>query len=181
MTDTVEDLHWISEARLLELCGLKRATWRAWAQEGVVEADPGGAYGEDDVLSTLLLKTLRDRLGVKAGSQAWNALKRSGGADSILRRARAPAELDRLDLVIEPDTRLVRVAEDDESLVAAVRFAEEPRTVTVVPVAERLRRGRDGFWVIAERGVRPTERRVGRPPKMRRESVVALRRHGSET
>jgi hypothetical protein len=165
MTEQPDGLFWISEARLLEICRIKRATWRAWADEGLVEGDPGGAYDEADVLSVVLILALRDHLSAKDTALAWQEIRRQGLDAQMIARARKLTTKSHLDLIIEPDTRIVRYATDDSSLARAVRFADDPRGVIVVAVDGKLRRVRDGFRILKEESRRPTERSVGRPKR----------------
>ena len=165
MTGRPDGLFWISEPRLLELCRIRRATWRAWADEGLVEGDPGGAYSEADALSVVLILALRDLLSAKDTALAWQDMKSRGLDGEVIAIVPKLDDASHLDLIIEPEARVVRYAADDGALVRAVRFADDPRSVIVVPVAGKLRRVRDGFRVLKEKSRRPTERRVGRPAR----------------
>ncbi len=165
MADAADGLFWISQTRLLELCRVKRATWRAWDKDGLVESDPGGAYSEADVFCLVLLLAIREHLSVSDTTKAWQAMKQARLDDQIAKITRTLGADDRLELIIEPETRVIRYATDDASLARAVRFADDPRAVIVIPMEGKLRRARDGFRVMRETTPRPTARRAGRPAK----------------
>jgi hypothetical protein len=165
MVDRPDGLFWISEARLLELCRIKRATWRAWGSEGLVERDAGGAYSEADALSVVLILAIRDVLSAQDTALAWRDMKRRGTDAEVIAATPTLSERAHLDLIIEPDSRVVRYAANDEALIQAVRFLDDPRSVIVVSVGGKLRRVHDGFRVLKEESARPTERRVGRPAR----------------
>jgi hypothetical protein len=161
--ETSDDSFWISEARLQELCRIKRATWRAWADQELIASDDGGAYSEPDALSVVLILALRDHLSSQDTALAWQAVRSKNLDREMLA---AISDKGRLDLIIEPETRVVRYATDDASLARAVRFGDDPRSVIVVPVEGKLRRVREGFEVLRAAAQRPVERRLGRPPKI---------------
>ena len=166
MADATDGLFWIRESRLLELCRVKRATWRAWDKDGLVESDPGGAYSEADALALVLLLAIRDHLNVKDTALAWHAMKHARLDDHVIQLARELDDDGRLELIIEPETRVIRYAADDASLARAVRFVEDPRAVIVIPMEGKLRRVRDGFRVLRETTPRPAKRHPGRPARV---------------
>lgn len=161
-----DDLLWMTEARMLSICGLPRSTFQSWARSGAIERDPGAAYGEGDVLRIALLGILRDHLPTDTARSAWDDLRVSGLLDDFVTRARTLEEGDRFDLVLEVEHAGVIAAFDDIALIDAVRRPEAPRAVKVVPAAERLRLVRDSFRRQAARG-QPPGRRRGRPPRAR--------------
>lgn len=176
--DRPDGLFWISEARLLELCRVKRATWRAWGSEGLVERDGGGAYSEADALSVVLILALRGVLSAQDTARAWRDMKRRGVDTEVIAATPSLPEDGALDLIIEPESRVVRHATNDEALIQAVRFHDDPRSVIVLPVAGKLRRVHDGFRVLKEEIARPTKRSVGRPTRTPAE-VRELRETGT--
>jgi hypothetical protein len=163
--DRPDGLFWISEARLLELCRVKRATWRAWAREGLVERDGGGAYSEADALSVVLILAVRGVLSAQDTARAWRDMKRRGVDAEVIAATPDLPEDGVLDLIIEPESRIVRYATNDKALIQAVRFLDDPRSVIVLPVAGKLRRVHDGFRVLKEEAARPTKRSAGRPTR----------------
>jgi hypothetical protein len=177
MIDRPDGLFWISEARLLELCRVKRTTWRAWDSEGLVERDDGGAYSEADALSVVLILALRNVLSAQDTAAAWRDMQRRGADSEVIATTATLGDESHLDLIVEPESRVVRYAATDEALIKAVRFLDDPRSVIVVSVAGKLRRVRDGFRVLKEESARPTERRVGRPTRIAAD-VLPLRQVG---
>jgi hypothetical protein len=163
------------EPRLVALVDVPRSTFRHWRKLEVVVEGPGGTFDEGDVIAVTLLAALRDHLGMEEAATVWAALQRQGKSGDLITRARK-LELDadeRFDLVVEKDTGIVQLATDDTSLVEAVRHPEHPRTVRVIPLADRLRHVRQGFYNLADQGPRPPERATGRPAKSA--TVTALR------
>jgi hypothetical protein len=154
---------WLPEARVQALCGIARPTWKSWVRAGLIEEDPGGSYDERQVLGVALIATLREHLGPHQTRTALQALARDGRWNDLLDRSRELADGGRFDLVLEPHSLIVRLATDDAALIAAVRHPGDPRPVVVLPVADRLRRIRDGFRTMALTGERPRARKPGRP------------------
>jgi len=95
----------------------------------------------------------------------WANLVARGDAGEMVNRARVVERDDRFDLVVEPEHGGVRVVEDDESLIAAVRHPGAPRAVIVVPFAERIALVRDSFRNVRKTTPRPKTRRTGRKPR----------------
>ncbi len=161
----------------MELLGVSRSTFRHWRSLGLVSEGPGGTYDEGAAIDAVLLATLRDQLGMENAAKVWRELKRSGEGEQLVTRARKldlKRRDERFDLVIEPSAGIVSLATDDASLVAAVRDPEDPRPVTIVPLASRLRRVRRGFNTYGDHGPQPQERVSGRPQK----SGTVTRLHG---
>jgi hypothetical protein len=164
-----QDKHarWLPEARVQALCGVARPTWKSWVRTGLIEEDPGGAYDESQVLGIALAALLREQLGPHETRTALQALKRTGHWADLLARAGDLTRQDRFDIVIEPQSLVVRLVIDDAQLIAAVRHPSDPRPVLVLPVADRMRRIRNGFRSLATAGPRPHTRKVGRPSQPR--------------
>lgn len=165
---TTSDRLWVSEARVQELCGVSRPTWKSWVRSGFIEEDPAGAYDESQVLGIAIVACIREHLGPVDTRIVRRGLERDGRWGELLSRARGLGSDDAFDLVIEPASRAVRLVVDDAELVRAVRHPHDPRPVLVLPIADRVRRIRDGFRTIAVAHERPLQRRRGRPPAMTR-------------
>ncbi len=163
MTSTPDDFAWISEKEMLELCELPRSTLRSWEEAGLSFIDPGGAYGEGAVLEIALAVAIRKNLGLKETIGAWRQLRKTGALDAYVNAARVLQEGDCFDLVVEPKSAAVSVAQDDEALIDAVRHPDHPRPVVVRPMAKRLVYIRDAFERLRRVGPRPAVRQVGRP------------------
>jgi hypothetical protein len=161
--DAPDDISWISEPRMLGLCGLPRSTRQSWERAGLNVGDAGGAYGEGAVLEIALLVIIREHLGLDEIIGAWRDLTSSGVAAELINHARCLREQDRFDLVLEPEHAGIRVARTNAELVAAVRHPGAPRPVVVVDIAERIRLVRESFRRLATHGSRPQVKRPGRP------------------
>lgn len=163
MAAAPDELQWIPEARALQLCGVARSTWQTWIRQGLVDVGHGGTFSESDVLAVVFVAALRGYGTPSEALKIWRALQQTGAAHDFVERARKLDESSRLDLVIEPDNGRANVAGDSRALVQAVRHPEAPRRVIVVPLAEELRRVRDGFRALANVGPPAATRRRGRP------------------
>jgi len=160
-----QDLHWVDEARMLDVCELARSTFQGWAKAGLVERDPGGAYGEGAVLEMVLVAALRDHFSVDELSVRWPRLRGAGHVLDFVGRARKLVEGDRYDLVVEPKHGGISVVGDNAELVKAVRHPGAARAVVVLDLAPKVLLVRKSFrgWAIS--GKRPTVRKVGRPAR----------------
>jgi hypothetical protein len=161
----------VTEARAQALCGLTRPGWKSWAKSGLIEEDPGGVYDERQLLEVAIVGGLRKHLSPKDTRVACQALKRTGGWEELITAAQMLGDDGRFDLVIEPDVCAVTLVRDDAELVGVVRDPSAPRLVLVLPLADRLRRIRDGFRSVAETRERPRQRKVGRPAKRKADVV----------
>ncbi|HEV7481691.1 MAG TPA: hypothetical protein VGO13_01180 [Solirubrobacterales bacterium] len=160
---TVSDLLWISEARMLSICGLPRSTFQGWNRAGLGLVDAGGAYGLREVVAISLLVAARDHMGADELVAAWGAFDRSGEADDLVRAVRKAKKGDRFDLVVAPTSGAMLIVRDDEELVRAVRDPGVPTTFAVIDVSGRLRAVRDSFGRFKKKSKRPQKRRPGRP------------------
>jgi hypothetical protein len=158
-----DDISWISEPRMLGLCGLPRSTRQSWERAGLDIGDVGGAYGEGAVLEIALLVIIREHLGLEEMVSAWRELSNSGAAADLINQARCLHDKDRFDLILEPDHAGIRAASTNGQLVAAVRHPGAPRPVVVVDIADRIRLVRDSFRRLATHEPRPQVKRPGRP------------------
>jgi hypothetical protein len=169
--NTLDDRDWVGEARMLSICGLPRSTLQSWIASGLIASDPGGAYGEAEVLEAAIISALRDHFALEELTRLWIGLRERGSVGAFVARAHELADEDRFDLVIEPTSGRILLALDDAGLVDAVRHPSIPRPIVVIPLREKLIFVRDAFRAFATNDKRPTSRRAGRPPKRR----VALR------
>jgi hypothetical protein len=160
---TVSDLLWISEARMLSICGLPRSTFQGWNRAGLGLVDAGGAYGLRQVVAISLLVAARDHMGAEELVAAWGEFDRSGAADELLEAVREAEKGDRFDLLVAPTSGAMLVVRDDEELVRALRHPEVPTTFAVIDVSGRLRAVRDSFARFQKTTKRPQKRRPGRP------------------
>jgi hypothetical protein len=161
LTGVLDDLKWVAEARMLELCAIRRSTYQSWVRAGILEAL--SSYGEGDVIEVALVALLRDHFPLNDLAERWRQLRNDGSVAGFLVRARQLEDSDRFDLVIEPAFGGITVVADDAALVQAVRHADAPRTVLVLPLAARLRAIRDAYRAFATTAKRPGERKAGRP------------------
>jgi hypothetical protein len=160
---TVSDLVWISEARMLSICGLPRSSFQGWNRAGLGLLDSGGAYGLREAVAISLLVAARDQMGVEELVAAWRAFDGSGEADELVRAVRGAEKGDRFDLVVAPVGGSMTVVRNDDELVRAVRDPEVPTAFAVIDVSARLRAVRDSFGRYQKQTKRPQKRRPGRP------------------
>lgn len=167
MQHAPDDLSWVGETRVPSLTGVARTTFQSWTRAGIVDQDPGGAYGEGAVLEIALVGALREHFSVDELATRWSRLRSQGDVNRFLARARQLDSSERFDLVVEPELGGISVAADDEALVRAVRHEHAPRAVVVIPMAERLTSVRDSFRGWSTTAKRPTQRKRGRPARRR--------------
>jgi hypothetical protein len=163
MQDAPDDILWISEARMFNLCELPRSTFQSWVKAGLDIEDPGGAYGLADVLAILLLVHARRYLGLEEMAGAWRELGREGAIGTMIRAACDLEEGERFDLVLEPEHGSILVARSNPELVNAVRHPGAPRPVVVLDLSEAIQLVKKSFMRLANRSPRPREKRRGRP------------------
>lgn len=162
---TASDLFWISESRMLSICGLPRSTFQGWNRLGLGLEDSGGAYGLREVLGVSLLVAGRDHAGAEELVVAWEAFSGSGEADELVGAVREMQGGERFDLFLAPARGLMEVVSSDRELVRAIRGLEIPTSFTVVDVSGRLHAARDDFVRFQKNAKRPQKRRPGRPSK----------------
>ena len=165
MERALQDLQWLDEARMLELCELARSTFHGWARAGLVERDPGGTYGEGAVLELVLIAALRDHFSIDELLVRWPRLRHDGSVEEFVTRARKLRAGGRYDVIVEPKHGGITVAGDDVELVAAVRHPGAPRAVVVIDLAPKLLLALRSFRDWAVTGRRPSQRKVGRPAR----------------
>ncbi len=140
-----------------------------------MEPDPGGAYSESAAAEVALLAELRAHHSLQDLSTLWLRMRAAGDVEELVARAQALAANGRCDLVVELKHGGISVAGDDAELAATIRSAGPPRPLVVIDIAPRMQLVRESFDRWATVGRRPTERRVGRPPR-RVAEVRELRR-----
>lgn len=163
--DRVIDLRWLDEAKVLEILNVARSTFQGWSKAGLVDPDPGGAYGEPEVLELTLLAALRNHFSVQELAKLWRRLRAKGHVTEFVARARGLENLGRYDVVIDPTYGGITVATDDAALVEAVRHPNVPRSIVVIDLAARILLVRGAFDQWAHLSMRPTRRKVGRPSR----------------
>ena len=160
-----QDFQWVDEARMLELCGLPRSTFHGWVKSGLVERDPGGAYGEGAVLEIVFIGALRDYFSVDELSLRWPRLRADGRVERFVACARRLRDRGRYDVVVEPQHGAISLAVSNAELIKAVRHPGAPRAVVVIDLAPRMLLARAGCRAWGVTGRRPNKRKVGRPAR----------------
>jgi len=162
MTGAPDSIAWVDEKRMLTLCATPRSTWQNWVRAGAVDDTTGGTYGETEVLNVVIAARLRAHFGLTDVVSLLRAMRLSGTTQELCSAAATlPERGGWLDLVVEVDTNVFAVARDALEIVQAVRQAESPRPVIVIPLATDLSRAYRGFWIHAIRTPRPTRQLRG--------------------
>lgn len=174
-----DDIAWLPESRLLDLCGLSRSTFQSWQRAGLDVGNDQGAYSLDDAIALIVLAAVRDHLAPKDMVGAWRFLLKSGEAADLLAAARLLKRGDRFDLVIEPDLASLKVARSDAELADAVRHPTDPRPVVVLDLAERVYRGCRAFERLGNESPKPRRKAPGRPRSADRKVHVLRRAEGA--
>ena len=158
-------MSWVTETRMVQLCGVARSTWQSWVREALFTVPAASAFQLADCLEVLLASVVREHFSLTETRSIWEGLRKSGEVTRLVEAAEAvvPDDSVRFDLVIDPAFGEVSLATDDASLASAI-LTERPRLVQVVPLSERIRALKAGFERIASDDPLPTLRR-GRPPR----------------
>jgi hypothetical protein len=169
-------MKWITESRLLELCGLSRAQLNSWIKSGLdlEKAGARAAYGLYELVKILLLAKLRAHLSPKQMIGVWAELAKGGRDAEIVAAARALKPGERFDLVVDLRFSTFDVALSEKELLNAVRHPTDPRPVLVLDVADSVRLVVAAFHREANATRPPAARGPGRPRSAAR-NVVPMR------
>ena len=149
---------------MLSAIGLPKSTFLGWAKEGVLSADPGGAYSEGQVVEVVLLAGARAVLSLADLAKFWPQLTEEGAVGTWLERALELADGESCDLVIDPALGDIHMCVGDMELARVVRKGQ-PRPLHIIDLSEQIAAARRAFKRHATNAVRPTGRKVGRPAK----------------
>jgi hypothetical protein len=163
MTPAPDDLKWLPESKMLELCRLPRSVLNSWKRAGIDLADKAGAYGLKETISVLLLGAAREHINPKEMAEAWREFVSSGAHDEVVQRARQIGDCDRFDLIVDSRHASLLVAASDSELIDAVCHPGWPRPVVVVDVSEAVAAVVGAFHRVGNSTTRPAERKAGRP------------------
>jgi hypothetical protein len=177
MTVAPDDLKWLPESKMLDLCRLPRSVLNSWKRAGIDLADEAGAYGLKETISVLLLGAAREHIKPKEMAEAWREFVNSGAHDGVVQRARQIADCDRFDLIVDSRHAALLVAVSDSELIDAVCYPRWPRPVVVVDISEAIADVVGAFHRVGNSTTRPDERKAGRPRSAGR--VHQLRLEGS--
>jgi hypothetical protein len=163
--DAIDDISWVTQAQILDLCEISRATLNSWIKAGLDIPTAAAAYKVADLVKLLIFAAARKHLTPRQMSAAWSELARSGEAARITRLARDLEPDDSFDLVLDLKYREMRVISSDDELVAAVRHPTAPRPVVVIDLAEQMRDSVRSFFRDPRRDAPPAARKRGRPKR----------------
>jgi hypothetical protein len=160
-------LAWVPEVRAAALVGVSRSTFRGWVKAGLVQRQGEGAFSRASLVEAVVVAELRGVLPLHKVRHAMDRMREGDELVRLVERAalRGTGEPERVDVAVDVGTGDVTLCTDDASLVSAVRPRGVPVTLTVIPLASKLRRARRGFDFYAHPGPPPAHRRRGRPPR----------------
>jgi hypothetical protein len=176
--DSIDDISWVPQARILELCDISRTTLNSWIKSGLDIPEAAAAYKVSDLVKLLVFAGARKHLTPQQMASAWRELVKTGEAAAITNAARGLKDDDSFDLVIDVKYRALTVVRSDEELVSAVRHPSAPRPVVVVDLAERMRDGIGSFFRDANQEAPPVERKRGRPKRVQPNFQVVTEEKG---
>jgi hypothetical protein len=176
MNNGPDDLRWLPESRMLDLCRLPRSVLNSWKRVGLDLTNEVGAYGLEETVSVVLLGAAREHIKPKEMTDAWRGFVEAGGRDAAVAKARDFGRCERFDLIVDPRYAALSVATSDAELIDAVCHPGWPRPVVVVDVAEGIAAVTTAFHRVGSRTEKPRERKAGRPRNAARARVVELSR-----
>ncbi len=165
--DDIADVAWVTQAQVLDLCDISRATLNSWIKGGLDIPEAAAAYKVADLIKLLIFASARKHLAPQQIGAAWTELIRTGEATAIVNAARELGTDDTFDLVIDVKYFTLAVARSDKDLIAEVRHPTAPRPIVVVDLAERMRDATGAFFRSSRRDAPPAERTRGRPRRAR--------------
>lgn len=160
-----QDIAWIRQAQVLELCEISRATLNSWINGGLDIPKGTAAYKVGDLVKLLLFEAARPYLTPQQMGSAWTDLVRKGEDNAIIAAARKLKPGQRFDLVVDTKYHSLRVVHSDKDLVAAVRRPSAPRPVVVIDLTERVVDSVEAFYRGAREEPPPATRKPGRPKR----------------
>lgn len=161
--DATADIAWFSQAQILELCEISRATLNSWIKAGLDIPAAAAAYKVADVVKLLIFAAARKHLTPQQMAGAWVDLVQSGEAGEITDAARELKSGDKFELVVDLKYHEMKVVRSDKDLLAAVRHPTAPRPLVVVDLAEQMRDSVRSFFRDSHKSAPPATRKRGRP------------------
>jgi hypothetical protein len=83
MDASADSIRVVGEADLLQIARLARSTWKNWCKRGLLREAPGGLYGEDAVVATVVGGMVVQALGLRRGIAVWARVQDRVVADLI--------------------------------------------------------------------------------------------------
>lgn len=163
MPSPSDDQNWLPESQLLAICRLSRSTFQSWQRSGLSIARDSGAYDLTSVITLTVLVAIRDFLAPKDMVATWRHLVASGRAAEIVDAARHLRKGDRFDLIVEPESGALELAQSESELLNVVRYPAYPRPVVVVDAGSRMLTNVQAFSRKRNPTSPPTRKRPGRP------------------